>query len=411
MDGIFDFKFMNYVSWCSGIGGFEKGIEQAYERLCVKKQGFRKGTGTQRNGNSKCADIGSDGFARCLGIAENNAHEQIGQSIHSGFECRASVGCESQLPTCVGYAEIDRFAKAIYAYHYPDHKNYGDATTIVCDELPDFDLFCAGFPCQSFSIAGKRRGFDDTRGTIFFEIARVLSHKRPAHFLLENVRGLVSHDGGKTLHRILEVLSGLGYFVEMFVLNSKDFGVPQNRERVFFVGHLGDRCSREILSFGNGYEEIIQAEYERNLSGTISTKNQSGQCNFDGSTTLIFGKDGQRKNKSVTSALTGGGHSGGNHSDMDLISKTVRSGGQKSPFRSKQNWDTYEIENRIRRLTPIECARLQGFPDDWAKYGLFENEVKEISDSQQYKCYGNAVTTNVIEAIITRMIEKGCLEI
>ncbi len=152
---------------------------------------------------------------------------------------------------CVGYCEIDKYAKQAYEAMY-DTKGevyYEDATTIDPEGLPDIDLICGGFPCQAFSIAGKRGGFNDARGTLFFEIARIAAVKRPTFLLLENVPGLLSHDGGRTFATILNTLSDLGYDVTWQVLNSKDFGVPQSRKRVYIIGYLRDRCAGEILSF------------------------------------------------------------------------------------------------------------------------------------------------------------------
>lgn len=368
---------------------------------------------------------------------------------------------------CVGFSEIDRHAEAIYRYHY-DHRNHGDATELVPGELPDFDFLIGGFPCQAFSIAGKRQGFDDARGTLFFEIARVLSHKRPAHFLLENVKGLSSHDDGRTIIRLHSILSELGYRVERVLLNSKDYGVPQNRERVFFIGHLGDRCSREILSVGNGYGETFPAGYERPVSGTISTKNQSGQCQFDGSTTLIgtlrTHKDGEgfrEMQSGLAPALNARARQDGSQQGVIQLNPSLESGGKQpyqqnriyndvgvapalnaelssgsiaipvlTPDRStkRQNGrrmkeqgeasftltaqDQHGVYNgsRIRRLTPVECERLQGLPDQYTALGRYGDEVKEVSDTQRYKGLGNAFTVNVIEAIVGRMLEKGCLE-
>jgi len=139
---------------------------------------------------------------------------------------------------CIGYSEIDKYAIQIYERHFK-HKNYGDATRINSKRLPDFDLLVGGFPCQAFSVAGKRRGFKDTRGTLFFEIVRILKVKKPKYILLENVKGLLSHDNGRTFQTIIGVLADIGYNVEWQVLNSKDFGVPQNRERVFIIGYFG----------------------------------------------------------------------------------------------------------------------------------------------------------------------------
>ena len=155
---------------------------------------------------------------------------------------------KSNLPyQLIGYSEIDKYAISVFESKFKGVKNYGDATRIQGDELPDFDLLVGGFPCQAFSVAGLQKGFDDTRGTLFFDIARICSEKRPRHLVLENVKGLLSHDKGKTFQTILRVLSDLGYGVEWQVLNSKDFGVPQNRERVFIVGCLGGGSGRKIF--------------------------------------------------------------------------------------------------------------------------------------------------------------------
>ena len=164
-----------------------------------------------------------------------------------GFE----VGiANSNIPMeCVAYAEIDKYASSIYARHFPDHKNLGDVTKIKTEDLPDFDFLVGGFPCQAFSIAGKRGGFDDTRGTLFFEIARILKDKRPRYFLLENVKGLLSHDKGKTFQTILGVLSDIGYDVQWNLFNSADFKVPQRRERIFIEGYFRGECAGEVLSF------------------------------------------------------------------------------------------------------------------------------------------------------------------
>ena len=155
---------------------------------------------------------------------------------------------------CVGYCEIDKYAKQAYDAMYPTKGElyFADARTIDPYTLPDIDLICGGFPCQSFSIAGLRKGFqDDTRGTLFFEIARIAAVKRPPFLLLENVPGLLSHDQGRTFATILGALDELGYDVAWQILNSKDFGVPQSRKRVYIVGYLRERCAGEILSFTN----------------------------------------------------------------------------------------------------------------------------------------------------------------
>ena len=152
---------------------------------------------------------------------------------------------------CVGYCEIDKYARLAYETLYDTESEvmYDDARTIDPNELPDFDLICGGFPCQSFSIAGKRKGFSDTRGTLFFEIARIAAVKKPKFLLLENVPGLLSHDSGRTFAAILSTLDELGYDVAWQVLNSANFGVAQSRKRVYIVGFYREKCSGKILSF------------------------------------------------------------------------------------------------------------------------------------------------------------------
>ena len=152
---------------------------------------------------------------------------------------------------CVGHCEMDSYADTNYRRLFDTEGEWycDDARKIETGAMPDFDLLCAGFACQAFSIAGKRGGFGDARGTLFFEAARLVADKRPAYFLLENVPGLLSHDKGRTFHTILGTFSELGYHVEWKVLNSKDFGVPQSRKRVYLIGYLDGRCAGKILPF------------------------------------------------------------------------------------------------------------------------------------------------------------------
>ena len=350
---------MKYFSMFSGIGGFELGIQHASNKqLATIKQ-----NGQGRNGN-----------------ADEVEHDVLPTSRTT--------------PLCVGYSEIDKYAIKVYERNFNGHTNYENATAIDAQQLPDFDLLVGGFPCQAFSIAGKRYGFQDTRGTLFFDIARILANKRPRHLVLENVKGLLSHDNGKTFQTILGVLTDLGYTVEWQVLNSKDFGVPQNRERVIIVGHLGAECSRQVFPIGKQSNEY---------------------------TTL-----GKSAKATVARTLTAGGHSGGNHSGMTILVKGMLNSEKWQKFNesSRRVYDTSGIaptiptiaggghtpkidtNARIRRLTPKECERLQGFPDDWTKYGEDEHGMRvDISDTQRYKMCGNAVTTNVIQAVITNLIE------
>ena len=184
----------------------------------------------------------------------------------------------------IGFCDNDEYANKLYRAYFQNDKElfFDDVTTINTAELPDFDILCAGFPCQSFSIAGKRRGFEDTRGTMFFEVARILKDKTPKYFILENVKGLLSHNGGKTFQRILEILSDIGYSVQWQLLNSKFFGVPQNRERVYIVGCYGKECIGKIFPLGGINEEnssensLIQLEETKGKSQGARVYNPNG---------------------------------------------------------------------------------------------------------------------------------------
>ena len=198
---------------------------------------------------------------------------------------------------CVGHCEIDKNAHQAYCAIYnpkPEEVYFEDATKINPNALPDIDLICGGFPCQSFSLAGKRGGFDDARGTLFFEVARIAAAKRPAYLLLENVPGLLSHNGGRTFNTILCVLSNLGYDVGWQVFNSADFGVPQSRKRVYIVGFLRNRCPGQVFSFtktnGKNPVQLIPGHegtrvYSTKGVGVTLTSNAGG---FAGNTGLYL---------------------------------------------------------------------------------------------------------------------------
>ena len=218
---------MNYFSLFSGIGGFELGFQQAYEDIKIKSS------------NSTDHSGGTPQYTRC--------------------------------PLCVGYSEIDKYAIQIYEKHFPTHKNYGDITKIDPEGLSDFELLCGGFPCQSFSIAGKRGGFEDTRGTLFFDIARIAKVKRPRLLLLENVKGLLSHDEGRTFNTIIATLDELGYDLQWQVLNSKSFGVPQNRERVFIIGSRRGTRRPNVFPLSCEYEQNTINEKVYQMSESVSS--------------------------------------------------------------------------------------------------------------------------------------------
>ena len=331
----------------------------------------------------------------------------------------------------IGHSEIDKYACEIYKKHFKGVKNYGDATTIIPGELPDFDLLTGGFPCQAFSVAGLRRGWNDTRGTLFFDIARILREKKPRHFLLENVRGLLSHDNGRTFSTILEVLSDIGYLVQWEVLNSKNFGVPQNRERVFIIGHLAGECRPEVFPFGEGYEKNgvqikrlgsndVFRRYNQvfDVDGACEAIDTSGGGGHQPCVQVgVLQNRGKIRTTNTSTCIDANYWKGiDNHAARTAIAdvKAVltpdraekRQNGRRmkdseEPMFTLTGQDIHGVsidEKRIRRLTPVECERLQGFPD---------NFTEGISDTQRYKSLGNAVTTNVIAAIIIKLYRSN----
>ena len=240
-----------------------------------------------------------------------------------------------------------------------------------------------GFPCQSFSIAGKRKGFTDERGNLFFEIIRIIKHKKPSYILLENVKGLIHHDQGKTFEIILQSLVQLGYNIQWQVLNSKDFGVPQNRQRIYIIGHLrGISCPQVFpIRPKNKKNNLFQKLNKK--SPTIKIK-EATKCGY-----------------AIASV--------GDSIDISYPTSTMRRGrvGKQLSHTiiTKMCHATLTKDYKLRYFTPLECERLQGFPDSWTQYGVTEKGSQtNISDTQRYKCLGNAVSVPVIKAIVDRMI-------
>ncbi len=209
-------KEIRYFSMFTGVGGFELGLGASNSQPPSKIEQDRKG--------------------------RNRASNEQGTRLRSG-----SI---PTLFTSVGCSEIDKYASQLLKQKFPSVKNWGDATKINPSKLPDFELLVGGYPCQSFSIAGKRKGFDDTRGTLFFQIERIAKEKQPRIILLENVKGLLSHDKGNTFKTITQHLNKMGYLVDYRILNSKYFGVPQNRERIFHIGYNIKWMIKEDLEDG-----------------------------------------------------------------------------------------------------------------------------------------------------------------
>ena len=292
-------------------------------------------------------------------------------------------------------AEIDKYACKTYEENFGDNP-YCDVTKIDPKNIPDFDILLAGFPCQAFSIAGKRGGFKDTRGTLFFDVARIIKEKSPQAFLLENVKGLTNHDRGRTFETILNVLEELNYKTYWKILNSKDFEVPQNRERICIIGFDKEKFEGEKIQFyfpkpirerkrlkdvleekevsnkyylSQKYLDTLKAHKKRH-------KNKGNGFGFEIldpegiANAIVVGGMGRERNLIVDKKLT------------DFNPKTNKEGGINKDF--------------IRTLTPREWARLQGFP---------ENFKIPVSDTQAYKQFGNSVTVPVIYNIAKEIIK------
>ncbi|TKI65290.1 DNA (cytosine-5-)-methyltransferase [Lysinibacillus mangiferihumi] len=400
------------------------------------------------------------------------------------------LGMEAVGHECVGYVEWDKFARKSYeAIHNTEGEwTAHDITTVSDEEFSKFrgkvDIICGGFPCQAFSVAGKRQGFKDTRGTLFFEVARAAQQIQPRYLFLENVKGLLSHDKGKTFGIILDTLDELGYDVEWQVLNTKDFSTkerptPQNRERIFIVAHLrgtstrkvfpigreseGSDSKSKIIIFGSTQKNHQASQSQRELvydsKGIIGSllasdaknpkqivirtvgklpgkqeqnnrvyhvkgfspintkppvqkiclpiltpdrveKRQNGR-RIKGPDEPMFTITAQDRHGVAIKEATTKGYDIANPGDsvnFSVPNSKTRRGrvgkGIANTLDTTCQQGVLTEEFRIRRLTPKECWRLQGFPDE-----AFEKAAAVNSDSQLYKQAGNSVTINVIQAI------------
>jgi DNA (cytosine-5)-methyltransferase 1 len=335
---------MKYFSLFTGVGGFELGIQDAYSQQTTRIQP-RINNGTV-------------------------------PSPDDSFMATESL--------CVGFSEIDKHASAVLRFRFPDTKNYGDISKINWSEVPDFDLLVGGSPCQDFSIAGKRAGLAGARSGLFGEYVRALEAKKPSHFIWENVKGVLSSNGGRDFAVILDTLAESGYSLWWQVLNAKDFGVPQNRERVFIVG-TRNGSPREILFEREGGRDHQDGGV---IAGTVTSRYPASQ------------REGAyieetRHSKGAIEQLNQPKHSNNRLYGTGGVSPSLNTaqGGNRQP--------KIPEGSRIRRLTPRECERLMSFPDGLTRLGMKEDgTVYEQSDTQRYKQCGNGVVSNVVAEIV-----------
>lgn len=307
--------------------------------------------------------------------------------------------------------ELDKFSRETYQANFDIEPEffYTDITQVNTKELPDIDLFIAGFPCQAFSIAGNRKGFEDTRGTIFFDCLRILKEKKPKYFILENVKGLLSHDSGKTFESIINSLAktvngqllmfpnsdGLNYNVYYKVINAKDHKVPQNRERIFIVGfrddnHVFNFPKKEKL--GLRLKDILEPEPDQKYY--LNKKSIDYLLRQDKSGKNKLDRNYHNFSSAENSQCLTANYSKGIPYNVLIENENIKSDKilqLNNPIHSNN------YENKIRRLTPLECKRLMGFPD---------NFKMPVSDTQKYKQCGNSIVVNVMEDILREVLKN-----
>jgi len=298
---------------------------------------------------------------------------------------------------CVFTSEWDKYSKLTYRANFGELP-FGDITKPNTKSyIPDnFDVLCAGFPCQAFSIAGKRGGFEDTRGTLFFDVAEIIRSKRPKAIFLENVKGLRSHDKGKTLETILNVLrDDLGYYVpEPQIINAKDFGVPQNRERIFIVGFRGDlgisdfeypsKIAKKVVLSDVLEEKEVSVKYYLSdvYLETLRNHRRRHESKGNGFGYEVISNDG------TANAVVCGGM--GRERNLVVDRRLTN-------FKPVTNIKGEVNREGIRKMTPREWARLQGFPDTFKIV---------VSDAQAYKQFGNSVAVPAIQMTAKEIISK-----
>jgi len=394
----------------------------------------------------------------------------------------------------VGFSDIDKFANAVYKYNYPEGINLGSVTDIQPKDLPKIDCITFGSPCQDFSIAGRRSGLEGSRSSLISEAIRLITSLRPRFFIWENVKGTFSSNDGADFWAIIQAFTDIGgYRLEWQLLNTRWF-LPQNRERIYLVGYIGEGSGQSIFPITESSKKNNSMEKQGKPNGQhLKTLTARGAGEFHSGMQLVessilnfdkYDKDWHKdspallardykspkivkvvdkkledkNNQEYAACLSGGAHSGGNHSDMDLIEIADFRNDEGLRIRKDQNSPTLmtvkhsetepsmmppltiqpvltpnrlvkrqhgrrfkedgedmftitsqdqhgvSINNsKIRRLTPIECCRLQGFPDDWNEKGIIDGKVVKISDTQRYKQCGNAVTVDVVQAVAERI--------
>ena len=280
-----------------------------------------------------------------------------------------------------GFSDIDKFANTVFKERFPDAKELGSIEHIDIDKLPRIDIVTFGFPCQDLSIAGRRKGFDGSRSSLFFKAIEIIERKKPKYFVFENVKGFYSSNAGKDFTTALQTVADIGYDGQWQLLNTRWF-LPQNRERIYFVGHIRGEyrpkvfpvreVAKEVIGLQGQYTNTITARYRADAQGSFIIEGKLDAQKSGLNQIGVIGKDSEATRVYDTTCA-----------------RTIKNGGGMGA-----KTGLYEVQSAIRRLTPTECERLQGFPDGW---------TEGQSDTQRYKQMGNAVSVPVVKSIMEKL--------
>ncbi|MCI5606943.1 MAG: DNA (cytosine-5-)-methyltransferase [Treponema sp.] len=294
------------------------------------------------------------------------------------------IAFESAGNKCIFSSEIDKYARETYKNNFQDYPE-GDITKILSKDIPDFDILCAGFPCQPFSIAGKRLGFEDSRGTLFFEVARILKEKQPVAFLLENVRGITNHDGGNTIKVIMNTLDEIGYSCKDSVINALDYGIPQNRERWYCIGFRKD-LHIDLSDIDLKQKKSLMYD----LSSIIKQNNDSKYAISDICYQNIMKHVELKKievdDYTLAYEIRPSRCQFATKNYSPCLTAKMGTGGNNVPVVIKQK----------RRLTEEECLKIMGYPSSY----------KVGRGSHGYKQIGNSVVVTVISQLAQIITQK-----
>lgn len=301
------------------------------------------------------------------------------------------------------FSEIDKYAIANYRYNFKHSIYAGSVQEIKKGKIESPDLVCFGFPCQDVSLAGHRKGLQGERTSLYFEALRIVEEFRPRIFVFENVKGLFSTNEGRDFEEVIKAAADLGFYNSQWQLLNSSWVLPQNRERIYFVGCLRTERPPEIFpiseeSFGH------QKGHEKKAQGQIAPTIDTGVGNGGNYSPYVV-EDAKKANYDQYDP---------NNTNNKSVNNRVYHPKGLAPTQTANHDQTKIYSNngtQIRKLTPVECERLQGFPDGWTQFGLFDGQKKELSDSQRYKLMGNAVSVAVVKMVGLRMMGKSLVEL